>query len=147
MTTTAQQVSTTTATGSSDERRTLPWALIVALIALAALTIAVVTWQLTATTNTTAPATQSPRLQPTNGPLPARRLGLPAAGPQGRSRPTGPLPARRLGLPAASPQGRKLTAPAVGRLTRTYGWRRPTGRTTRCLTTSMDATAVGRSPQ
>ena len=61
MTTTAQQVLTPTATDRSDERRTLPRALIVALIALAALTIAVVTWQLTATTNTTAPARQVPK--------------------------------------------------------------------------------------
>jgi hypothetical protein len=55
MTTTAQQVPTNTATDRSDERRTIPRALFVALIALAALTIAVITWQLTATTNTTAP--------------------------------------------------------------------------------------------
>ena len=61
MTTTAQQVSTRTVTGSSDERRTLPWALIVALIALAALTIAVVTWQLMATPNTTAPPDVVPK--------------------------------------------------------------------------------------
>jgi hypothetical protein len=53
MTTTAQPVSATIATGSSDERRTFPRALVVALIALAALTIAVVTWQLTATSTTT----------------------------------------------------------------------------------------------
>jgi hypothetical protein len=55
MTTTAQQVLTPTATDRSDERRTFPRALIVALIALAALTIAAITWQLTATTNTPAP--------------------------------------------------------------------------------------------
>ena len=60
MTTTAQQVSTTTATDQSDERHTSPQALIVALIALAALTLAVVTWQLTATTNTTAPVNVVP---------------------------------------------------------------------------------------
>jgi hypothetical protein len=52
-TTTAQQVSTTFATRSSDERRTFPRALIIALIALAALTIAAVIWELTATTTTT----------------------------------------------------------------------------------------------
>ena len=61
MTTTAQQVSTTTATDRSDERRTSPRALIVALITLAALTIAVVTWQLTATTNTTPPVDVVPK--------------------------------------------------------------------------------------
>ncbi len=61
MTTTARQVLTTTATGSADERRTLPWALIVGLIALAALTIAVITWQLTSTTNTTAPVDVVPK--------------------------------------------------------------------------------------
>ena len=59
MTTTAQQGLIRTSTGSSDERRTFPRALIVALIALTALTIAVITWQLT--TNTTAPASQVPK--------------------------------------------------------------------------------------
>ena len=59
MTTTAQQVLTPTATDRSDERRTIPRALIVALIALAALTIALITWQLTAT-NTTAPVEAIP---------------------------------------------------------------------------------------
>jgi len=60
MATTAQQVLTTTATGRSDERRTLTRAMIVALIALAALTIAFVTWQLTSTTNATAPVEAVP---------------------------------------------------------------------------------------
>ncbi len=61
MTTTAQQGRTSIATGQSDERRALPKALIVALITLAALALAVVTWQLTATTSTTAPVSQAPR--------------------------------------------------------------------------------------
>jgi hypothetical protein len=60
MTTTAQQVSTTTVTGTSDERRTLPWVRIVALITLAALTIAVITWRLTSTTNATGPVVDIP---------------------------------------------------------------------------------------
>ena len=148
MTTTAQQCPPQPPPAASDERRTLPWALIVALIALAALTIAVVTWQLASPPTRQRRCTLSPRPQPTNwpptgpaarstssrspsrsrptGPVPARRLGLPAAGPQGRSRPTGPLPARRLGLPTASPQGRKLTAPAGGSPHPANGWRRPT---------------------
>ena len=61
MTTTAQQLSTPTASVRADERRTLPRALIVALIALAALTIAVVTWQLTSSANTSAPVSQVPK--------------------------------------------------------------------------------------
>jgi TRAP-type C4-dicarboxylate transport system permease small subunit len=61
MTTTAQPVSATIATDRSDERRTFPRALVVALIALAALTIAVVTWQLTATTSTTTPVDSVPK--------------------------------------------------------------------------------------
>ena len=60
MTTTEQQVPTPTAAGRSDEHRTTPRALIVALITLAALTIAVVTWQLTATTNPSATVNDVP---------------------------------------------------------------------------------------
>ena len=73
MTTTAQQLSTPTASVRADERRTFPWALIVALIALAALTIAVVTWQLTSSTNTSAPVSQAPKAAA--DPLAAYRSG------------------------------------------------------------------------
>ncbi|HYN56740.1 MAG TPA: hypothetical protein VES03_06050 [Motilibacterales bacterium] len=61
MTSTAQQVLTPTATDRSDENRALPNALIVALITLAALTVALAVWQLVATSNTSAPVSQAPQ--------------------------------------------------------------------------------------
>ena len=61
MATTTQHMLTTTSTERTDKRHALPWALLAALIALAALTVAVATWQLTATTNTAGPASQVPK--------------------------------------------------------------------------------------
>ena len=58
MTTTAQQLSTT---GSADERRTFSRALIVALITLAAFTVALAAWQIVATSNTSAPVPRAPQ--------------------------------------------------------------------------------------
>lgn len=62
MATTTQPMGTTlTATGRSHESRWLSRALLIALAALAAITVAVTTWQLTTTARPTAPTQQVSR--------------------------------------------------------------------------------------
>ena len=72
MATTAQPMLTTASVPRTDDRRTSSRALLILLIALVAMTVAVVAWQLRTTSSATAPSTQ---VSDVEGPPAAYRPG------------------------------------------------------------------------